>query len=415
MTQAIIVGAGFAGLAAARRLAERGVSTIVLEAADTVGGRAASAVNALGERYDTGGQFLCQDMPEIMALAQRHGAKLLSPNLGGRDISFPSKEPRELQRIRGGAMSLRDRYNVIDPRDPAIAGLSAADWLAAQDVDRDVAAAFRSIVEGLWCQAAEKVPLWYLIDNDRRITNEVHELQYFLDCTMHGLAERFAEGLDVRLGHAVAQIEVTGRRVRALAGGEIVEADAVILAFPPSAAAKIAFVPALPERLRGALAVWQSGSVLKAVIRYPRPFWRDARGNGGVVMWLERSGFFACDTGADEDHAALTFFAGGPAGVELGRLPDEALRAELTRLLVDALGPQAAGWSDIGFRRWMEPATGGYSDLITDMHVNDAEAVMIAGAPPIHFACSEIAPSYPGYVEGALVAGRMAAERVMAA
>ena len=40
-------------------------------------------------------------------------------------------------------------------------------------------AAFRSMIEGLWCQALEKMPLWHLIDNDRRITNEVPELQYF--------------------------------------------------------------------------------------------------------------------------------------------------------------------------------------------------------------------------------------------
>ena len=46
------------------------------------------------------------------------------------------------------------------------------------------------MVEGLWCQAIGRIPLWYLIDNDRRITNEVSELQYFLGETMHVAGRR---------------------------------------------------------------------------------------------------------------------------------------------------------------------------------------------------------------------------------
>ena len=63
----------------------------------------------------------------------------------------------------------------------------------------DAKAAFRSMIEGLWCQALERMPLWYLIDNDRRITNEVSELQYFLGETMHSLADDLARDLGDRL------------------------------------------------------------------------------------------------------------------------------------------------------------------------------------------------------------------------
>ena len=62
-----------------------------------------------------------------------------------------------------------------------------------------------------------------------------------------------------------------------------------------------------------------------------------------------------------------------------------------------------------------DPWTGGaYSDVIVDMGATDAEATIVAGAPPVHFACSEISPSFPGYVEGAIVAGRVVAERCAA-
>ena len=73
----IVVGAGFTGLAAALELARQGIDFIVLEARDRVGGRVESAFNELGERLDTGGQFLCEDMPELMRLAAAHGKTLV--------------------------------------------------------------------------------------------------------------------------------------------------------------------------------------------------------------------------------------------------------------------------------------------------------------------------------------------------
>ena len=78
-----------------------------------------------------------------------------------------------------GAMAIRERMNAIEPDDPSIAGMSVAAWLERQPDPADAKTAFRSMIEGLWCLALDKVPLWYLIDNDRRITNEVPELQYF--------------------------------------------------------------------------------------------------------------------------------------------------------------------------------------------------------------------------------------------
>ena len=48
------------------------------------------------------------------------------------------------------------------------------------------------------------------------------------------------------------------------------------------------------------------------------------------------------------------------------------------------------------------------------MEARDAEDVLRAGAAPVSFASSELSPSFPGYVEGAIVAGREAAPKVIA-
>ena len=76
----------------------------------------------------------------------------------------------------------------------------------------------------------------------------------------------------------------------------------------------------------------------------------------------------------------------------------------------------AAAPSDMLLLDWThDPWSGGaYSDLIVDMAATDAEEVLREGLPRLAFACSELSPSFPGYIEGAIVAGRAAATRIMA-
>ncbi|TIW80711.1 MAG: flavin monoamine oxidase family protein, partial [Mesorhizobium sp.] len=81
-----------------------------------------------------------------------------------------------------------------------------------------------------------------------------------------------------------------------------------------------------------------------------------------------------------------------------------------------ALGPEAADSLNFSRRDWTHDgwSGGAYSDLIIDVTARDAERTILAGAPPLHFASSELSPSFPGYVEGAIVAGRIAARRIIA-
>jgi monoamine oxidase len=154
--------------------------------------------------------------------------------------------------------------------------------------------------------------------------------------------------------------------------------------------------------------------VIKVLVRYPSAFWR-ARGLSGVVMWRDPSGLFACDASKDDDHAALVVFVAGPLALRWRELGDAALRAEVTTRLEDALGTEAADMLDFSYRDWTHDrwSGGGYSDLIVDATATDAERIILAGAPPLHFAASELSPSFPGYIEGAVVAGRIAARKII--
>jgi len=410
MHDVIIIGAGFTGLSAARELTRRGRDVVVLEARDRVGGRVESQVNGLGERVDTGGQFACDDMQNVMGLLREYGHALVSPAFEGQDVSVAPASSQSLDRARQGAMELRERYVGLDPDDPSIAGLMVAAWLARQPEDADQKAAFRSMLEGLWCQPIDQVPLWYMIDNDRRITNEQFELQHFPVRTMHALAEDLAAGLGdrVRLSMPATRIDWSADGVTVTTPAGVVEARSVIVALPPSMAARLDYAPALPAPLAHALSVWRSGSVIKLLIRYERPFWLD-QGLSGVVMFRDPAGMFACDTGTPQ-RPALTGFIGGPSALEWRERGAQGMRADFVAYLVEALGPNAAEPLDVLVRDWSDDewSGGGYSDLIMDMDARDSEAVIVEGTGPIRFACSEISPEYPGYIEGAIVAGAAA-------
>lgn len=417
MTEVVVVGAGFCGLAAATALGEAGVDVTVLEARDRVGGRVEARRNGLGETVDTGGQFICDDMPEVMALARRHGKTLVRSDFDGDHVAQPAMTRQDAERAYDGSAALRERMNLLSPDDPRLAGMSVAAWLAAQDEPADVKAAFRSMIEGLWCLDLGSLPIWHLIDNDRRITNEVGELQYQLAETMHSLAGDLARGLGgrVRLATPVTRIERGPDAVRVVTERETIAADAVLVAVPPVMASRIAYAPALPPALAGALGAWRSGTVVKVLVRYDRAFWRD-RGRSGMVMWREPPGLFAFDASRDAAHPQLAFFIGGPLAIEWSRRGETALRAEIEARLVAALGPEAGGMSDLTIRDWTGDrwSGGAYSDLVVDMRARHAEDALRAGAPPLFFASSELSPSFPGYIEGAIVAGRQAAAKIIA-
>lgn len=413
-TGIVIVGAGFTGLAAAVALKRAGVDCVVLEARERPGGRVEAVTNGLGERIDTGGQFLCDDMPELMKLVRAGGMTLIETPVEGLLTAQPAASQAEVERTYAAGVALRDRMNAVDTSDLSIAGLTVAGWLARQSATGEAKAAFQSMIEGLWCQSIDDMSLWYLIDNDRRITNEVGELQYFVRETLQALAEDMASELRgrLRLASPVTAIETHESSVSVTSGNEIWEADRVIIAVPPVMARRIHITPHLPVALERALDAWRSGMVIKALVRYREPFWRRS-GLNGMVMWRDVHGLFACDASPDDAHPALVVFIAGP----LARAwrTEGALSTQITERLAAALGPEARDMLDMNLRDWCDDpwSGGGYSDVIVDPEAVDAEDILRRGTDRVLFASSELSPSFPGYVEGAIVAGRLAAGRAM--
>jgi len=411
----IVVGAGFTGLTAALELADAGLNVLLLEARDRVGGKVEAEVLPDGTWIDTGGQFFCRDMPELMALIKTHGRTPVRSYAEGDTVFRPPVPLQKGYDLWRQVDALRDRMIATDPEDPQLWGLTVADWVAKQDIPEDVAHSFMRLVKGLWCRSPDEIAFTYLASNDRRITNTHSELEMFLGETVHALADDLAARLGdrLKLSTAVTRIDHSTEGAEVWSGAQRFSAAQVLLALPPVAARRLAFSPALPGRLQKALNAWGPGYAIKVQVSYARPFWRDL-GLSGSVMWQEPQGLYAFDTSRD-GYAGLVLFVGGPLALQWHGRPADELRGVIRGLLAEAFGVPGGEMLDIHIRDWVDDpwSSGAYSDVIVDLNARNAEEVLIAGAAPIHFASSELAPSYPGYIEGAIVAGKKAAERLL--
>jgi monoamine oxidase len=153
--------------------------------------------------------------------------------------------------------------------------------------------------------------------------------------------------------------------------------------------------------------------VIKAFIRYEEPFWR-ARGLSGLVSWREPHGLYACDASRDGVWG-LVFFMGGPFARTWHGRPEAALADFIRGQLVEALGEAAGRVVELSIRDWTDDtwSGGAYSDVVVDAQAGDVETPLRRGFGPIRLAPSELSPSYPGYIEGAIAMGRIAAREAM--
>ena len=198
-----------------------------------------------------------------------------------------------------------------------------------------------------------------------------------------------------------------GQCTTTLANGEQVISDQVVLAIPPRVAAEIVFSPALPANAIQAMtgiATWMAGQA-KAVAVYETPFWR-TQGLSGDAM--SRKGPMV------EIHDASPFVSGpyglfGFIGVPPQARADEqllrqALHAQLERLF----GPEAATPQKLYVKDWaFDPYTATEADkapLYAHPTYGLPKAMTNLWNGKLHFAGTEVAPAFGGYIEGALEA-----------
>jgi len=223
-------------------------------------------------------------------------------------------------------------------------------------------------------------------------------------------------GTGVRLGVPVRRIEQGDGEVRVLADGVEIAAGRAIVALPPALAAGIEFDPPLPERRVELARRFRPGRVSKCMALYETPFWREDGLSGEAVTDAGPVTLTFDSSPRDSSVGVLLGFVGGPEADEMGGMGGDERRTAVLGCFARLFGPRAKSPLDYAEREWAAErwTGGGPTSNFGPGGWTECGPVLREPVGRIHWAGTETATVWSGYMEGALQAGERAAAEALA-
>lgn len=441
----LVVGAGVAGLTAARALRADGLEVAVLEARDRVGGRTVSEQIGNGEQVEMGGQWVGPTQDRVLALiaelglgtfpTRTDGDNLLE--LGGRLRRYRGTIPKlgplvllDLEQARRRLDRLSRRVDPAAPWKAADAqrldSVSFADWIRRTARTGTARELMRVAGRTVWGAEPEAMSLLHALAYvrggggfDKLLDVEGGAQQ---DRVVGG-SQLIATRMAARLGERVA----LGAPVRRIAWGEngvMVESDGgsvaarrAIVATPPQLVGRIAFEPALPQVHELLGQAMTGGWLIKLTAVYDEPFWRQ-EGLSGEAVSAGGPITVAFDNSPPSGlPGALVGFVGGADAPGFAALPP----GERERVALDCFarlfGARARHARMYLERDWLaeEWSRGGPVSVLPTGGLTAAGPALRQAVGPLHWAATERATRWAGYIDGAVRSGEAAASEVLTA
>jgi monoamine oxidase len=417
-------------------LKRAGASVVVLEARDRVGGKM-HTVEIDGCRVDLGAHWVGPTQRRVLALADEFGVDVEKQYLDGRHLLTVGGERHTftglipLTSIYGaaetilGVARLELRRRLVRRADPwrsrgaaRLDSYTLAHWMRGARSDE---------ARAMWTLTARTVfgaePselsflyfLWYA-----QCAGGVMQLTDFeggaQDAHLRGgtqqLCDRIAAELgdDVLLASPATAMKHDGDGVSIKVGRRRIKASKAIVAVSPALAARIEFDPALPAR--DALGQrMPMGAYMKGVAIYDRAWWRDQglsglafADHGPVQMTVDAS------PPGGEPGVLIGFVTGAPARA-VATLEPDARRHVVLEAMAAATAPEAATPRSYRDFNWLEErwSRGGPVGLMGPGTLTGLGPLLSDPVGPVHWAGTDTATEWNGYMEGAIQAGERAA------
>jgi monoamine oxidase len=454
----VVVGAGMAGLTAAREIVRGGRSVLVLEARDRVGGRVLSHTLPDGSYTELGGMYTGPTQDHIQALASDVGVGLYPAYYTGNNVfvggdgrreEFPGDSPLGTAPADPVvapdivlAVTQLDNMATDFPVDTPWTSPHAEEW-DRQTLDTwlrehtsgspEFMAVTSAATEAIFGCEPRELSLLYTVfylaasgnENNQGTfernfnTRDGAQEKRFAGGT-HLVPQRVAAGLGNRviLGAPVRRIAQTASGVTVQSDSVVVNAGRAIVAIPPALASRIFYEPALPPLRDQLTQHMPQGSLMKFEAVYPTPFWRD-RGLTGQVVSENGPVKVTFDVSPESGRPGIMmgFIGGHEARVWEQRSAADRRDAVLRQFAHfffgdEALSPREVvefNWSTEVWNRGCPVAVLGPGTLL------DFGAALRVPVDRVHWAGTETSTYWNGYMDGAVRSGKRAAAEVLAA
>ena len=445
-TDVCVVGAGFAGLAAARALAAAGRDVLVVEARDRVGGRVWNRTADGGTVLSVGGSWLGVGQDRMFALCREHGLEMHEQHATGDSVlrmgetnhryrgMIPRLNPAVLASL-GVALTRLDRMAARLPLEAPWEAKHAVrldrqtlgGWLA--DPTHVPTAAARRLLDTtmqlLFCVDPAEVSLLSALvlarggDGFEYYTDTAKTETHLVVGGVPLLADRMAAALGGRvcLGQPVQRIAHGGDGVDVTTSASTVRAGHVIVTAPAPLISRIEFDPLLPAAHGHLLRRMVPGSMIRVQAVYEHAFWRDDGLVGEVVAPDLPVAVTIDQSDPTGRPGVISGYVFGPAAVEHARLPAAERRHRCLDSLAACFGPAATQpidylETDWSAERW---SLGAMIAHFPPGTLTSYGPALRAPVGRIHWAGSERATRMHGLMEGAVRSGEVAAAEVLAA
>lgn len=439
----VVIGAGYAGLAAGLALQKAGKNILLLEARNRCGGRILTEYFSEQDYTDLGGQWIGPGHERMYQLAAEFGIDTFHTYDSGKSKLLLNSKikhykglipplplfallslDRAISKINKLAKNIDLEHPYQSPNAAKWDAMSLQDWMNSQMKSETARKMFAVATEAIFATDASTISFLHALFY---IKSNTH-LDFLMNVNKGAQQDRIKGGAQsicfkmaaalgdtIHYEKVVTHIHQEDSKVTISGQGFSYTAAHCIVAVPPAVSTEINYIPAVPSNQWQLMKASFMGTVVKCYAVYERPFWRKEFKNGLVAAPDELTSVVFDNSPFNGSKGILMGFSLAEKAKQLMQ-HDQATRKEIVKAsFIKMFGPEAANmeyYTDKSFTE--EPFTKGcYAGMFPPRVITQLQTSLATPFQRIHWAGTETSTQFNGYMEGAVRSGERAAREIL--